>query len=175
MSSRLRLTAQTIRVLDAFLEDPEEWRYGYDISRNTGLKSGTLYPILMRLAEYRLLEASWEATAVGKGAYPLLFNSARMASGARRGKKLMSMTRRLASRVLTIVIRQSSGEGQLWGNAMLRELDFIQGDWAALFWAFGSTAALCRHSVTNRLRTLGDRNFNETFQIKRIAKKTTGI
>jgi hypothetical protein len=87
----------------------------------------------------------------------------------------MSMTRRLASRVLTIVIRQSSGEGQLWGNAMLRELDFIQGDWAALFWAFGSTAALCRHSVTSRLRTLGDWHFNETFQIKRIAKKTTGI
>ena len=66
MSSRLRLTAQTIQVLDAFLEDPEEWRYGYDISRNTGLKSGTLYPILMRLAEYRLLEASWEATEAGK-------------------------------------------------------------------------------------------------------------
>ncbi len=87
----------------------------------------------------------------------------------------MSMTRRLASRVLTIVIRQSSGEGQLWGNAMLRELDFIQGDWAALFWAFGSTAALCRHSVRSQLRTLGDRHFNETFQIKRIAKKTTGI
>ena len=87
----------------------------------------------------------------------------------------MSMTRRLASRVLTIVIRQSSGEGQLWGNAMLRELDFIQGDWAALFWAFGSTIALGRHSVTNRLRTLSDRHFNETFQIKRIAKKTTGI
>jgi DNA-binding IclR family transcriptional regulator len=56
MSSRLRLTPQTIQVLDAFLEDPREWRYGYDISRNTGLKSGTLYPILMRLAEYKLLD-----------------------------------------------------------------------------------------------------------------------
>ena len=87
----------------------------------------------------------------------------------------MSMTRRLASRVLTIVIRRSSGEGQRWGNAMLRELDFIQGDWAALFWAFGSTSALCRHSVTSRLRTLGYRQLNETFQLKRIAKKTTGI
>src|SRR5262249_37056234 len=98
-----------------------------------------------------------------------------MASGARRGKKLMSMTRRLASRVLTIVIRRSSGESQLWGSAMLRELDFIEGDWAALFWAFGSTTALCRHSVTSRLRTLSDQHFNETFQIKTIAKKTTGI
>ena len=98
-----------------------------------------------------------------------------MATGVRRGKKLMSMTRRLASRVLTIVIRRSSSEGQLWGNGMLRELDFIDGDWAALFWAFGSTAALCRHSVTSRLRTLGDRQFKEAFQIKTIAKKTTGM
>ena len=87
----------------------------------------------------------------------------------------MPMTRRLASRVLTIMIRHSSRESQLWGNAMLRELDFIEEDWAALFWAFGSTAALCRHSVISQLRTLGHRNFNETFQIKRIAKKTTGI
>jgi len=58
---------------------------------------------------------------------------------------------------------------------MLRELDFIEGDWAALFWAFGSTTALCRHSVTSRLRALGDRQLNEIFQLKRISKKTTGI
>ena len=87
----------------------------------------------------------------------------------------MSMTRRLASRVLTVMIRHSSSESQLWGNAMLRELDFIEGDWAALVWAFGSTAALCRHSVISQLRTLGDRHFNETFQVKRFAKQTTGI
>jgi hypothetical protein len=87
----------------------------------------------------------------------------------------MSATRRLASRALTMMIRHSSSESQLWGNAMLRELDFIAGDWAALFWAFGSTAALCRHSVTSRLRRVGDWRFNETFQIKRIAKKTSGI
>ena len=62
----MRLTSQTIEVLDAFLEAPREWRYGYDISRHTGLKSGTLYPILMRLAEYKLLEADWEATEAGK-------------------------------------------------------------------------------------------------------------
>ena len=87
----------------------------------------------------------------------------------------MSMTRRLALRTLTIIIRHSSSESQLWGNAMLRGLDFIDGDWAALFWAFGSTVALCRHSVTSQLRTLGGRHFSEMFQKKRIAKKTTGI
>ena len=63
---KLRLSPQTLQVLDAFLEVPKDWQYGYDISRNTGLKSGTLYPILMRLAERRLLETSWETPEAGK-------------------------------------------------------------------------------------------------------------
>jgi PadR family transcriptional regulator PadR len=46
---------QTRQIIDAFLHDPADWKYGYDISRNTGLKSGTLYPILMRLADRKLL------------------------------------------------------------------------------------------------------------------------
>jgi PadR family transcriptional regulator, regulatory protein PadR len=63
---KLRLSPQTLRVLDAFLEAPKEWRYGYDISRDTGLMSGTLYPILMRMAERKLLETSWETVEEGK-------------------------------------------------------------------------------------------------------------
>jgi DNA-binding PadR family transcriptional regulator len=63
---KLRLSPQTLQALDAFLDRPEEWKYGYDISRNTGLKSGTLYPILMRLAERKLLETSWETAEQGK-------------------------------------------------------------------------------------------------------------
>ena len=66
MSERFRLSPQTELVLDAFLEAPRDWRYGYDISRDTGLKSGTLYPILMRLADNDLVEASWETTEVGR-------------------------------------------------------------------------------------------------------------
>jgi DNA-binding PadR family transcriptional regulator len=42
------------------MERPSEWRYGYDISRQTGLKSGTLYPLLMRLSEQGLLEDAWQ-------------------------------------------------------------------------------------------------------------------
>jgi PadR family transcriptional regulator PadR len=63
---KLRLSLQTLQVLDAFLQAPTDWKYGYDISRNTGLKSGTLYPILMRLAERKLLETSWETAEIGK-------------------------------------------------------------------------------------------------------------
>jgi DNA-binding PadR family transcriptional regulator len=60
------LSRQTLQVLEAFLETPTDWRYGYDISRDTGLRSGTLYPILIRLAEHKLLETCWETTEAGK-------------------------------------------------------------------------------------------------------------
>jgi PadR family transcriptional regulator PadR len=57
---------QTRAVLRALRDDPS-WSYGYDISRLTGLKSGTLYPMLARLAERGLLEAIWEQpTAEGR-------------------------------------------------------------------------------------------------------------
>jgi DNA-binding PadR family transcriptional regulator len=42
------------------LLDRGEWRHGYDLSRETELKSGTLYPILIRLEKSGWLEARWE-------------------------------------------------------------------------------------------------------------------
>jgi PadR family transcriptional regulator PadR len=63
---KLRRSPQTALVMAEFLQDKEEWKYGYDLSRNTGLRSGTLYPILMRLALHGLLETSWEATLEGR-------------------------------------------------------------------------------------------------------------
>ncbi len=41
------------------MEEPQAWRYGYDLGRATGLKSGTLYPMLMRLHDQGFLEAEW--------------------------------------------------------------------------------------------------------------------
>ena len=66
MSLKMRRSPQTLLVLSEFLGDGRAWRYGYDISRATELKSGTLYPILMRLAEHQLLETSWESTTEGR-------------------------------------------------------------------------------------------------------------
>ena len=60
-----RISPQTLLVLERFLERPRAWRYGYDLSRETGLKSGTLYPILMRLAKYDFLETKWVTTEDG--------------------------------------------------------------------------------------------------------------
>jgi PadR family transcriptional regulator, regulatory protein PadR len=63
---KLRRSTQTMAVLTEFVHNPQDWKYGYDISRNTDLKSGTLYPILMRLAERKLLETRWETPVAGK-------------------------------------------------------------------------------------------------------------
>jgi len=47
-------------VLGALAADPAEWLHGYRLAKQTGLASGTLYPILIRLAERDLIEARWE-------------------------------------------------------------------------------------------------------------------
>ena len=52
---------QTLLVLGLLLADNSDWCFGYDISRRTALKSGTLYPILVRLAEQGWLETTWAA------------------------------------------------------------------------------------------------------------------
>ena len=66
MKEKVRMSSQTLDVLDALLSDAASWRYGYDLSRDTGLKSGTLYPILMRLAGRHWLETRWETAEPGK-------------------------------------------------------------------------------------------------------------
>ena len=54
-------------VLGALLRSNPAWRHGYDLSRETGVASGTLYPLLIRLTERGLLEAEWRASErVGK-------------------------------------------------------------------------------------------------------------
>jgi PadR family transcriptional regulator PadR len=53
-------SAQTINVLRALAAGPTQWRYGYDLATEVQLKSGSLYPILVRLADRGLLETAWE-------------------------------------------------------------------------------------------------------------------
>jgi DNA-binding PadR family transcriptional regulator len=58
-------SAQTLLVLAALSAQPADWRHGYDLARQTGLKSGTLYPILVRLADRGMVEARWEDHQAG--------------------------------------------------------------------------------------------------------------
>jgi len=40
-----------------------DWCHGYDLMKQTGLLSGTLYPLLMRMTDLGLVEAEWRAPA----------------------------------------------------------------------------------------------------------------
>jgi PadR family transcriptional regulator PadR len=60
------LSAQAVSVLRALAADPAQWRYGYDLATEVHLKSGSLYPILVRLADRGLLEATWEPGPEGR-------------------------------------------------------------------------------------------------------------
>jgi PadR family transcriptional regulator, regulatory protein PadR len=50
-------------VLLTLAQEPTAWRYGYELCRQLGIKAGSMYPILMRLADRGLLETSWETNA----------------------------------------------------------------------------------------------------------------
>lgn len=56
---RAHSSRQALQVLSALQARSEVWRHGYDLMNETGVKSGTLYPLLMRLADDGLLESEW--------------------------------------------------------------------------------------------------------------------
>ena len=62
MTRTRRLSRQTEAVLAALAARPQEWRHGYELGQEVGLKAGSLYPILIRLCDRGLLEAEWETS-----------------------------------------------------------------------------------------------------------------
>ena len=80
----MRSPSPRARAVLAFLSEAGlEWRHGYDLVRATGVKSGTVYPLLIRLEAQGYLEAQWQAPA-GPGrpprhAYRLTAEGARFA------------------------------------------------------------------------------------------------
>jgi DNA-binding PadR family transcriptional regulator len=64
VGSRPEFSPQALSVLAALCEQPSAWQHGYALARQTGLKSGTLYPILIRLADRGLVEACWQEAPV---------------------------------------------------------------------------------------------------------------
>ena len=57
----VRMSLQTLRVLEAFLENPAEELAGADVQKRGRLASGTLYPILLRLESAGWFISRWEA------------------------------------------------------------------------------------------------------------------
>src|SRR5579863_3185507 len=57
----VRMSLQTLKVLEAFLESPTEQLSGADVHLRCGIASGTLYPILLRLESAGWFVSQWES------------------------------------------------------------------------------------------------------------------
>ena len=55
-----RPSPQSVAVLAALAKTGVGWSHGYDLCQTLGLQAGTVYPILIRLAERGHVETSWE-------------------------------------------------------------------------------------------------------------------
>lgn len=57
----VRMSLQTLRVLEAFLENPADPLSGSDVQKRCAIASGTLYPILLRLESAGWFVSRWES------------------------------------------------------------------------------------------------------------------
>jgi PadR family transcriptional regulator PadR len=91
------MSLQTLKVLEAFLENPSDQLAGADVHQRSGIASGTLYPILLRLEAAGWFSSKWESIDPSKAGRP-----------RRRLYKLTSTGMRRASEVFA-----SFGRGAL--------------------------------------------------------------
>src|SRR6187399_3734870 len=63
MPRNRRPSKQMLMLLEALSAKTQQWRHGYDLMKETGLSSGTLYPLLMRMADKGLIESEWRQPA----------------------------------------------------------------------------------------------------------------
>jgi PadR family transcriptional regulator PadR len=79
------LSSHARALMDALLAGGQDWSYGYDLASRTGIKSGTLYPLLIRLEAQGYLRAEWQPPAAPgrppRHAYRLTAEGQRMARG----------------------------------------------------------------------------------------------
>ncbi len=89
----------------------------------------------------------------------------------------MSAARRFASRLLNALARHSPPGCQDWLNAMLRELDFIESDWVAFFWALGGITTIFKYSVPRRVKQIFGKHSadGEKPMANELGKKTVGV
>ncbi len=57
---RSRSLSVPARDVLSLMAETGAWHHGYDLCRQAEIKSGTLYPLLMRLAAQGYLEAEWQ-------------------------------------------------------------------------------------------------------------------
>ena len=85
MTRRRALSGQARALLAALLEARDGWSHGYELASRTGIRSGTLYPLLLRLEAQGYLEAEWQPSVASgrppRHAYRLTAAGRRLAYG----------------------------------------------------------------------------------------------
>ena len=75
-----------LALLEVLSASAPQWRHGYDLMKETGLLSGTLYPLLMRMTDQGLVEAEWlppaQAGRPARHAYRLTAKGLALAAAA---------------------------------------------------------------------------------------------
>lgn len=65
MSRTRALSPHARMVLAVLLDAGGQWSHGYELARLADVKSGTLYPLLIRLEAQGFLEAEWQQPVEG--------------------------------------------------------------------------------------------------------------
>jgi hypothetical protein len=95
----------------------------------------------------------------------------------------MGAARTLAAKLLQAMLRYAPEDKRAWVEAMLRELDFIEGEWPALHWALGCTTAIFRECLRGCgewlqrqiANFLGIRPIQEENKMNSTGKKALGV
>jgi PadR family transcriptional regulator, regulatory protein PadR len=66
----VRMSLQTLRVLETFLENPTVQLAGAEVHQRCGIASGTLYPILIRLESAGWFVSQWESIDPSRAGRP---------------------------------------------------------------------------------------------------------
>jgi hypothetical protein len=95
----------------------------------------------------------------------------------------MGAAHNLAAKLLRAMLHYAPAEQRAWVEAMLRELDFVEGEWAALFWALGCSAVIFRECLREWgtwlwkqfANLFGIRSIQEENKMNSTGKKTIGV
>lgn len=83
MTRKRALSNHARALLAALFAARDGWSHGYDLASRTGIKSGTLYPLLIRFEAQGYLEAEWQQPVVSgrppRHAYRLTLAGQRLA------------------------------------------------------------------------------------------------
>jgi hypothetical protein len=83
--------------------------------------------------------------------------------------------RKLARALLRAAVRLAPLHAAEWAQAMLNELEFVPGEWGALWWALGGAAAILGRCASNWQRWLMAIEPNREGKMNSKGKKAIGV